>query len=421
MLLVIIALSFVLVITIMGYMYLISSQHKLVARSMAWNTALAMAEAGIEDGLAQINVNFGTNYSSSAYTNWTFSNGAYGPKTQTLSGGSYSAIIISTNQIWPTIIATGFAAVPYRSDPVQRVVEVETTNRPAFMTAMAVQQNIDFKGNNILIDSYDSTDPSHSTNGLYDAANPLATGDVCSQNGFINVQNATVRGKLETGPGGSYAIGNGTVGDLNWNVKGGIEPGYLKNDFNMLFRDVDPPFSSGLPLLPVLVGTNTYILSTGNYYVSGDFTLNNGETLYVAGNAKLYVTGNVNMKSANGSFISIADGASLKLYVGTSSGPAVSAQMTQVNTPGVAGTFQYYGLPSNNSISWSGNNVYIGTVYAPAADFTAGGGGSTPLDFQGSCVVSNLNLNGHFSFHYDESLRRNGPGTGFSVKSWREL
>jgi hypothetical protein len=299
---------------------------------------------------------------------------------------------------------------------------VDTTNRPAFMVAMAVQQNIDFKGNNILIDSYDSTDPSHcTTNGLYDATRPLAGGDVCSQNGFVNVQNATIRGKLETGPGGSYSIGNGTVGDLAWNVTGNIEPGYLKNDFNMNFRPVDPPYNSGLPVVPVLVGTNTYILTTGEYYVDGDFILNNNETIYVMGSAKLYVTGNLNMKSASGSWITMAPGASLRLYVGTVDGPPVSAQMTLVNTPGFAGVFQYYGLPSNNSVSWSGNNIYIGTVYAPQADFTAGGGGSTLLDFQGSCVVSNLNLNGHFNFHYDESLRRNGPATGFTVVSWREL
>jgi hypothetical protein len=407
----------------MGYMYLISSQHKLVSRSMSWNTALAMAEAGIEDGLAQINVTFGTNYQPSANTNWTLANRTYGPKTQTLNGGSYSSIILTSNRPpWPSIIATGYASVPFRAEPVQRVVMVDTTNRPAFMVAMAVQQNIDFKGNNVLIDSYDSTDPSHSTtNGLYDATRPLAGGDVCSQNGFVNVQNATIRGKLETGPGGSYSIGNGTVGDLAWNVTGNIEPGYLKNDFNMNFRPVDPPYNSGLPVVPVLVGTNTYILTTGEYYVDGDFILNNNETIYVMGSAKLYVTGNLNMKSASGSWITMAPGASLRLYVGTVDGPPVSAQMTLVNTPGFAGVFQYYGLPSNNSVSWSGNNIYIGTVYAPQADFTAGGGGSTLLDFQGSCVVSNLNLNGHFNFHYDESLRRNGPATGFTVVSWREL
>src|SRR4029079_4814936 len=124
-------------------------------------------------------------------------------------------------------------------------------------------------------------------------------------------------------------------------------------------------------------GTNTYVLSTGDYYVDSDFVINNNETLYVQGNARLYVTGNMTMKAANGSFITIAPGASLKLYVGTPSGPAVSTALTMVNNTGTASTFQYVGLPSNTSMTWSGNAIYIGTVYAPQANFTASGGGST--------------------------------------------
>jgi Tfp pilus assembly protein PilX len=421
LLMVILGIGIILGITTMGYMVLVSSQHRLVSQSMAWNTALTMAEAGIEEALAQINVSFGTNYTPSAGTNWTLSSGVYGPRSQTLSNGSYSVIIIATNR-WPTIISTGYAAVPYTLKPVQRVVQVETTNMPAFLSAMIVQLDITTKGNGISVDSYDSSDPAHSTNGMYDASTRLAGGDVASLGGFVNIQNANIYGKLKTGPDGSYSVGaNGSVGDLSWTTLGAIQPGWYENDFNQAFRDVDPPFTAGLPVLNVGVGTNTYILASGDYYVNGDFVINNNETLYVAGNARLYVTGNFTMKSANGSFVTIAPGATLKLYVGTQSGSPVSTAMTQVNTVGNAGTFQYWGLPSNTSMSWSGNNVYVGTVYAPEASFEAGGGGSTAFDFQGSCSVNNLSMNGHFSFHYDENLKRSGPGTGFSVTSWREL
>jgi hypothetical protein len=423
-LLVVICIAFVLAITIMGYMYLLSSQHKLVSRSMSWNTAMAMAEAGIEDGMAQLNVSFGTNYTGSAGTNWTFSNGAYGPKSASLNGGSYSAIIITTNGVCPSIIATGYAAVPYKLTPVKRVVQVDTTNWPPFGVAMAVLQDVDFKGNSIVIDSYDSADPSHSTNGMYDPAHPLATADCASLGGIVNVQNATIRGRLLTGPDGSYSLNSGTVGDLNWNVPGQVEPGWYRNDFNANFRDVDPPFNSGLPVAPVNLGTNTYVLTTGNYYVNGDFTINSGETLYITGNTRLYVTGNFTMKSQNASFITLAPGASLKLYVGTANGPAVATSLAQVNTSDIAwnaGSFIYYGLPSNTTIGWNGNASYVGSVYAPEATFTAGGGGSTPLDYQGACVVAALKLNGHFSFHYDENLKRSAPGTGFTVIAWREL
>jgi len=417
------------VVTIIGiglasYLMLARSQHTLVAESQAWNTALTLAEAGIEEGLAQVNVVFGTNYLPSATTNWGGGGWStvYGPRTSTMSNGSYGAIIIRGTPA-PTIISTGYTVVPLSSQPIQRTVMVTTTNIPMFGQAMAVQLDITTKGNDIMIDSYDSSDSTHSTtNGLYDPATHKAGGDICSLGGFVNIQNANIYGKLRTGPNGNYSVGaNGLVGDLTWTTLGAIEPGWYFNDFNYVFKDVQAPFTSGFTVIPVNVGTNTYMLGTGDYYVNGDLVLNNGETLWVGGNARVYVTGNVNMKSQNNCFISIAPGASLMLYVGTESGSAVTTTLTQVNTAGNAGSFQYYGLASNTSITWGGNYTYVGTVYAPEASFTAGGGGSTIMDFQGACVVNDLTLNGHFNFHFDENLIRNGPVTGYAVTSWTEL
>jgi hypothetical protein len=84
-------------------------------------------------------------------------------------------------------------------------------------------------------------------------------------------------------------------------------------------------------------------------------------------------------------------------------------------------SFQFYGLPSNNTVSWNGNNTYVGTVYAPEADFSLGGGGNSIMDYQGSAVTMSASLNGHFNVHYDENLKRNGPPSGFTVATWQEL
>ena len=155
--------------------------------------------------------------------------------------------------------------------------------------------------------------------------------------------------------------------------------------------------------------------------MNSDFVLNNNETLYVQGNARMYVTGSVNMKSQNGCYISIAPGATLKLYVGTPGGPSVSASLTQVNNAGNAASFQCFGLPSLNTLTWSGNNTFLGTIYAPEGDFSAAGGGSGDLDWQGACVCRSASFNGHFTFHYDQNLKRNGGPTGFTLASWQEL
>ena len=403
-----------------SYLSLVQSQHLSVARSQAWNAALALAESGIEDGLAQVNVNFGTNYFSSAQTNWGGTDGVYGPKTVAIGGDSYSTIIISATP-GPTIVATGYTTIPLSSKTIKRTVQAATTPAFAFGGAIAALQNVTMNGNNIMVDSYDSADPLHSTNGLYNAATRKAGGDISSVGGLLNVGNADIFGHVRTSPLGNATTGpQGQVGDLSWSGPG-IQPGWYINDYNADFPDVTAPFTSGSSVVPNGTGTNTYELATGDYFVNGSFTVANNETMLITGNVKLYVTGNFTMQGQNGSYISIAPGATLKLYVGTQSGPAVSTTFMNVNNAGNAATFQFYGLPSNTSASWSGNAEYIGTVYAPEAQFTLGGGGNNNRDYQGSCVVKSVIMNGHFNFHYDENLKKIGPVSGFTIASWREL
>ena len=186
-----------------SYLTLVQSQHRLVSQSQAWNTALTLAEAGIEEAMAQINVGFGTNYVPSTTTNWGApSGGIFGPRSNTLTnGGSYSAIIIQGSP-GPTIIATGYAVVPFNAVPIQRVVQVTTTNVPAFGVAMLVKLDVTASGNNMTVDSYDSADPLHSTNGMYNAATRKAGGDIVTTGGLIDVQNANIYGHLLTSPGG---------------------------------------------------------------------------------------------------------------------------------------------------------------------------------------------------------------------------
>src|SRR6266481_9820604 len=70
-------LAAILVLTMGGYLWWVRTQNLLVAESQAWNSALALAEAGIEEGMAQINLNVGAsdptvvaNYAPSAQNNF---------------------------------------------------------------------------------------------------------------------------------------------------------------------------------------------------------------------------------------------------------------------------------------------------------------------------------------------------------------
>jgi hypothetical protein len=91
-----------------------------------------------------------------------------------------------------------------------------------------------------------------------------------------------------------------------------------------------------------------------------------------------------------------------------------------VNGNSTASSFGYWGLPSNTSISMSGNAAFTGTIYAPQALLTLGGGGSTIYDFVGAVITGSVRLNGHYHFHYDEALKEFGPKGGYTVVSWEE-
>lgn len=405
--------ALVLGIALASYLLLMQHQSRMVNRGQAWNHALALAEAGVEDAMAQLNRAFGTNNSRGGINGWSGS--ASGPASlaapRALSGGTY-AVTISAGL--PIITSTGRVVIANSSQNVERAVRVRCAVKPAFEAAIVAKRDIVFSGNKIEVDSYDSNDPTHSTtNGLYNKATRKAGGDVASTEGFINVGNAEVKGKLYTGPinAGQYSVGpSGSVGDLTWSGPG-IQSGWYFNDFNQDYTPVDDPYLNiSPPPAPTSSGTNRWLLSNGQYKFDGNFSASSSETIYVAGAATVYVTGNFSMKGK----ISIGPNASLKLYVG-----GASTTMNNVNTVGNAKSFEYYGLPTNKGINWSGNDAYVGTVYAPQASLKMGGGGNSDFDFQGACVVEAMALNGHFTFHYDEALKK-GVASGFVVSMWEE-
>jgi hypothetical protein len=291
-----------------------------------------------------------------------------------------------------------------------------------FRAAMAVRLETDFSGNTISIDSFDSMDPDYSTGGLYDSAKRKANGDIASPSGVLNIQNANVMGTLYTGPDGTYTVGSGSsVGDVAW-VEGrnpGVQPGHYRNDFNQDFPDVLLPYTPPMAVAPASAtvgGTNYYwVLGNQDYVNTGTARIQSGDyILVVGGRARLYVTGEFLMSGS--SRIDIASGASLELYVG-----GATANLTAVNNSGNCASFKYYGLPSNTLVSYSANSSFLGTIYAPSAFLTLGGGGNDILDIQGAIVASRIKMNGHFNFHFDENLKRKGPPRGFSIVSWEEL
>jgi hypothetical protein len=392
-----------------SYLNSVQEQRGLVARSHAWNSALTLAEGGVEEALAQLNPGAGVSNADWTVNGWgTPSGGLYGPISRTLSSGTYS--VVFTTDTNPVIYATGYVTIPALSATLKRVLRVGTTTAPLFSVASGARAGIDLKGNNISSDSFNSALATLSTNGKYDPSKTSTNGDLASIAGIVNVGNANVSGSVLLGPTATDSIQN------NGFVTGGVS-----QDFNVEFEDVVMPNTSWLPAVPLAVPSVINGVSYNYVFnISGDYTINNlSGSVYVASNTavRLNLTGNA--KATNIEVDGSGAGAGkLTVYM---DGPSFTLSGNDVVDGGNAANFSYYGTTNNTQVSYTGNAAFTGTIYAPEADIKLGGGGTTPYDIVGSIIGNTITMNGHFNLHFDENLLRAGPSRGFVANSWREL
>ncbi len=421
-----------------SYLMLVQTQSISVMRSQAWNASLALTEAGIEEALSQLNRNAPFFDPAEATNNlsansWTrVGNTYYAPRRYL--GRSFYDVSITMNGLTPFINATSYVwmADSYSSAPQptfasvslwggdghqyqSRKVLVHTQFDPLFAVAMAAISTIDFNGNNVMTDSFDSGDPNHSNNGLYPVGQPAKTkrnGDVCTDLSIvdsIDIGNANIYGKAKTGPNGTVHVG-----------KNGFVTGGISDDFNVIFPPVTVPQTSWIQ-----VPTGNWTINGVSYkhaiFTSGDYYMNGcSGSIYIHTNTqvRIKVTADVKLTS-NSDVIRIAPDASLRLFM-TASTFKLSGHGL-VNETGLAQNFSYYGTTNNTSVEFSGNSGFVGTIYAPQAAFSLGGGGNNSYDFVGASITGTVKMNGHFNFHYDEALRKFGPSRGFIPTLWKEM
>lgn len=277
---------------------------------------------------------------------------------------------------------------------------------PSFQYALVSRSNVVIKGNAVAVDSFDSSDPLYSIEGIYVPFKRKANGNVATCNKLqttIAVQYYNIYGSLITGYGTVETnVGmppDTAIGDINWNATNtGIEPGYWTNDFLMSFPDVPAPVASASLPGP---DTNGIIqLSSGAYLATTD----PGKQININGPVTLWVTTSY---SPNITFNTNNTNASLFLYVGATTGSAVSLTLGgngDLNYPGYAKNLQIYGLPTLTAVSFNPYTYVTAIIYAPEATVSGGGGGATTMDTSGAIIANSISMNGHWNFHYDESL-----------------
>lgn len=397
-----------LVAFLASYLVLISDDHSVVLRSQTWNSALTVAEAGVEEAMSQLNTGLNNTPPKSDFSDngWGSSGGKFGPMARTLTNGNYTVTLAVTGNV-ATIQSKGYATVQGTGSKASRTVVVQAQYLPAFNVALGAVNNINMNGNSVASDSWNSHTNSESSNGLYNGYSGY-NGNVASQNGIVNIGNHIIQGNLYLGPNATYTSGNNQV------------TGTIYDDYNVQFPDAVLPTQdasgNSISWLFAPVNAGNYTFTTSGYYV-----VNNTRNISVAPGVSVIL--DVKVTSFNPSAIDIGGGTTnsgtLKMYQesgtvtlgGNSQGGGIG------NRPE---NFIYYGLPGVTSMTLSGTSTYIGAIYAPEADLTLNGGGNSN-DLEGAAIVKSVTLNGHYNFHYDEALAHYGPTRGYVPISWQEL
>ena len=423
---------------------LIKTQHFSVVRARAWNSAIVVAEAGVEEAMAQLNdtnlIKLGIEtYQGFNANKWLPPDAAHAGgywKTNILrdtvmTNGYYDVTIITNDLANPLIIATGYVSGPISSPTLVRTVKVQA--RPITRSvpggAMVVTDTVDFKGFGISTDSFQSTNLTLFPGGIYNSQNAMDHGDVSTtsrQTNAMNLGNGKVHGSVHTGPGGVVQIGSGgVVGDMAFvnsgNNAGQIENGHQLHDATQNYPDATLPdtgnlvWQTAVPTTFVKNGvTYKYVLNNARPWKIATL---DGSVYVSSPGVQLWVQNAFNFP--NNGEIRIPSGDSLSMYC-TAPSTTIGGNGI-INDTGVSQNFQYYGLPSNTAFTLSANAAFVGLIYAPEAVFTLGGGGNNTYDFIGASVTKSAKMAGHFNFHFDEASNTYLQLFGYSAISWDEL
>jgi hypothetical protein len=400
-------------IGLVSYLSLVQSRMKLSGRAQSWNLSLPVAEAGIEEAMAHLNFSAGNNLASNGWT-LTATNG-YVKQVIIDSGFAYYTASISTGSP-PVVRTAGFVRNPGTTRYISRLIEVQTTNLGNWKGLVSLQTITMESG--CRADSYDSSNPLYSSNGVYKAT-------LARQNGLLgtiskNANAADISGKVigDFGTGASGVLkmtGGGVVGDLayvnNPLYADTYQPGHLDTAFNTPFTAVTVPFTNGYfaPSAGSYSGTNYDFLFTGGKFFTTSISAPNLKILVTA-DSTLYIGDTFYMDNGT---LAILPGVKLKMYVGKRFELMGTAQ---VNAMGRPDQFAYFGLPSNADVHLDDNSILSGTLMAPYAR----GSFEDHAVLSGAGVFLTTDLHGSFEYHFDESLG-NSANRSIEIVSWNEL
>jgi hypothetical protein len=298
-----------------------------------------------------------------------------------------------------------------------RRIEAVVAPLSSFGQAILSIDQLNLNNQNIVIDGYDSSDPTKSTNGLYDVTKRQNTGNIATDGNLIQAGNAYVYGDVSTNSGTVTGVANIT--------------GVQRTDFYQAPIPIGAPSWPSISAMPALInGTSTINASaiqasSSSRYRLSSISLSGNQTLTIAGNAngspsyvEIYVTGDISV--AGNSQIILGNGVQAKIYFQGNVDIGGQGMLNPANQPA---DLLLYGIQPTGGVTphvnLGGNGQITAAVYAPDYNVTVNGGGNTGHVF-GSIVGKTVSMNGVTNLHYDSALATTGIINNYEIVSWVE-
>jgi hypothetical protein len=264
------------------------------------------------------------------------------------------------------------------------------------------------------IDSFDSSDPTKSTGGLYDIGKRQSNGDVgvndtegasdlasiyvygdVAYSGAAILNTANVQGAITTpftnppkpATAPTWTSYNPLPSFVNSSTT--LSGGPQSSPARYKLSSVSVADGQVLTLSPHAAGQESYV----EIWVTGDFTTSG--TGYVLQEPGVHVTYHIagNVTVTGSSFNNQSD--------------LAANNIINVITP----------LSGPQTVTVSGGGTFIGAINAPGADLTIAGSAT----FSGALIGKTIDISGGASVHYDEALAYlRSNGCGYRVASWVE-
>jgi hypothetical protein len=292
-------------------------------------------------------------------------------------------------------------------------VVVQALGQSTWVRGITLKSTITMSGGG-LIDSFNSSDPFKSTNGVYDATKRQSHSDIATTNsGNSNLNNTYVYGSLAYS---GSAVKN--TGDVQ---------GTISTPFNATIPATsDPSWTSGMWNSSVTQVNGTTTLTAGTQsnptrYKLSQINLSGSNVLTLAANSdgtdsyiEIWVTGK--MTTSGSAYITQDPKVHVTYWVDNDINLSGTSYLNQ---SGLAQDVTINGVGTGHNITISGSALFVGVFDAPGFNVTISGQGGV----SGAVIGNSLNISGGASLHYDEALNTGGGNSAvgnYAFASWFE-